>query len=64
MIIALALLIVIGGCKAPQAMSTLTKSIQVTKDADGKIVSSTVTETVTQSGLKVAPIRFEYKRSQ
>jgi len=50
---------IFAGCVATQYQ----KSISVTKDADGKIISTTETETVLQppnSGGSSLPIKFKY----
>jgi hypothetical protein len=44
------------GCVA----TTYTKSISVTKDANGKIISTVETETVTQPHQAGWPLKFQY----
>jgi hypothetical protein len=48
--------IILSGCTVP---SHFEKSIAVTKDASGKIISTTTTEKVVQPNLVGYPVKFE-----
>jgi hypothetical protein len=48
--------LLISGCTVP---SHFEKSIAVTKDASGKIISTTTTEKVVQPNLVGYPVKFE-----
>jgi hypothetical protein len=52
----LAASLLISGCVATQ----YEKSIAVTKDANGKIISTTLTERVVQPNQNGWPVKFEY----
>ena len=47
---------VLGGC----VHSSYTKTVQVRKDAEGNIVSTLITESVTQPNQQGYPVKFEH----
>ena len=56
LIILIVMPLLICGCVS----TTYTKTVQVTKDASGNIVSRTETESVIQPNQQGYPVKFEY----
>jgi hypothetical protein len=55
----LALVSLAAGCTTPTIYS---KTVTVTKDAEGKIVQTVVTESIAQPNQVGVPVRFEHLR--
>ena len=57
--IAICLLMLVG-CLSGCVQTQVSKSVQVTKDANGRITSTVITETAIQPGRSGKAIGFEY----